>query len=488
MPESVVAADAELAAILAGDRLRESRWTEANALLAAAERALPDVPPAGRRRADTALATVQLLRARRLGDMDATVARAACLLGGADDEHAEPADAEREALALLNLGIAETWTWRLGDAVEHLERGLLLGRRLRRPYLEIGCLATLGAIANMSQQLDRAEELLTEALTIADRVGWAAHPLAGVAAMTLGAIAVERGRNDEGETLLLQAAPLLNQGPEPAAAVAQRHSDAMLAYADGRYADAYDAWRDGERLADELRAPHFLAAAQRQWQLRSLLRLGDDGPARAALAEAEAAGDEGAHWRNLAAHLRLRDGDPEGAAEAVAPTVAGTAPAYHANLRIEGHLLHAVARLRAGDAEGARVGVEEALALAGPQGRVWIVLSVPGVEEVLRAHPAHATAHGAHLRLLLDHLAGDGPAKVVGLHVLPDLSDRELAVLRFLPTNLSATEIGSELYLSVHTVKTHMRKLYAKLDVHRRAEAVDAGRALGLLGPQRRAA
>ena len=47
-------------------------------------------------------------------------------------------------------------------------------------------------------------------------------------------------------------------------------------------------------------------------------------------------------------------------------------------------------------------------------------------------------------------------------------------------------EIGSELFLSVHTVKTHMRKLYAKLDVHTRAEAVQRGRALGLLAPARR--
>jgi LuxR family transcriptional regulator, maltose regulon positive regulatory protein len=38
----------------------------------------------------------------------------------------------------------------------------------------------------------------------------------------------------------------------------------------------------------------------------------------------------------------------------------------------------------------------------------------------------------------------------------------------------------------VHTVKTHMRKLYAKLDVHSRAEAVQRGRALGLLAPARR--
>jgi LuxR family maltose regulon positive regulatory protein len=59
-------------------------------------------------------------------------------------------------------------------------------------------------------------------------------------------------------------------------------------------------------------------------------------------------------------------------------------------------------------------------------------------------------------------------------------------VLRYLPTNLTAPEIASELYISRNTVKTHMRHLYAKLGTHRRAEAVEHARALGLLAPSAR--
>jgi LuxR family maltose regulon positive regulatory protein len=63
------------------------------------------------------------------------------------------------------------------------------------------------------------------------------------------------------------------------------------------------------------------------------------------------------------------------------------------------------------------------------------------------------------------------------------LTEAEIRVLRYLPSNLTAWEIADELCLSLNTVKTHMRHIYAKLDAHRRREAVERARALGLLSP-----
>jgi LuxR family maltose regulon positive regulatory protein len=71
-------------------------------------------------------------------------------------------------------------------------------------------------------------------------------------------------------------------------------------------------------------------------------------------------------------------------------------------------------------------------------------------------------------------------------HLREPLSQAEARVLRYLPTKLSAPEIADQLYLSVNTVKTHMRHLYDKLGVHRRHEAVEQARALGLLAPSAR--
>jgi LuxR family transcriptional regulator, maltose regulon positive regulatory protein len=66
--------------------------------------------------------------------------------------------------------------------------------------------------------------------------------------------------------------------------------------------------------------------------------------------------------------------------------------------------------------------------------------------------------------------------------LLEALSHSESRVLRYLPTNLSRSEIAAQLYVSVNTVKTHMSRLFAKLGAHSRSQAVERARALGLIG------
>jgi LuxR family maltose regulon positive regulatory protein len=61
------------------------------------------------------------------------------------------------------------------------------------------------------------------------------------------------------------------------------------------------------------------------------------------------------------------------------------------------------------------------------------------------------------------------------------LSQRELTVLRYLASRMSNREIASELYISLNTLKTHVKSIYRKLDVSSRSEAVAAGRARALL-------
>ncbi len=109
---------------------------------------------------------------------------------------------------------------------------------------------------------------------------------------------------------------------------------------------------------------------------------------------------------------------------------------------------------------------------------------------------AAAAAHPALIRKIIGALGGRTPAAPAASspvqaapaagpseHLPEPISQAEARVLRFLQTSLSAPEIARELYVSVNTVRTHMRHLYDKLGAHRRLEAIDRARALGLLGP-----
>ena len=69
--------------------------------------------------------------------------------------------------------------------------------------------------------------------------------------------------------------------------------------------------------------------------------------------------------------------------------------------------------------------------------------------------------------------------------LLEELSEAELRVARYLPSNLKAPEIAAELCVSANTVRTHIRHIYAKLDSHDRNEAVARARELRLLARSR---
>jgi LuxR family transcriptional regulator, maltose regulon positive regulatory protein len=114
----------------------------------------------------------------------------------------------------------------------------------------------------------------------------------------------------------------------------------------------------------------------------------------------------------------------------------------------------------------------------------WLVQSL--LEEVLALVEQRATHDPAHTDLIREilefraELDSTDPRRAS--ESLPDpLTASEARILRLLATDLSTREIGNELYVSVNTVKTHVKHLYAKLDVRSRKEAVERGRALGLL-------
>jgi LuxR family maltose regulon positive regulatory protein len=84
-------------------------------------------------------------------------------------------------------------------------------------------------------------------------------------------------------------------------------------------------------------------------------------------------------------------------------------------------------------------------------------------------------------RQLLEHLPPAAPRQTVESAVTEQLSSRELSVLRLIAQGCSNQEISEQLFISLHTVKTHASHINSKLGVERRTQAVARAKGLGLL-------
>ena len=161
-------------------------------------------------------------------------------------------------------------------------------------------------------------------------------------------------------------------------------------------------------------------------------------------------------------------------------------PIHHSPVSAEAAVLDAVAREQLGERRAAEASLERALELAEPEG-IILPFALAPVKGLLERHPRHSTAHGNLVSEILDVLAGSSAApRGEGPPLLDELSEAELRVIRFLPSNLKAPEIPAELFVSPNTVRTHLRHIYSKLDVHSRGEAVERARELGLVAPSSR--
>lgn len=188
-----------------------------------------------------------------------------------------------------------------------------------------------------------------------------------------------------------------------------------------------------------------------------------------------------AEARIAAAAVELAQDRPEPAIELLALVIEQTSPSLHRKWAA-----NALARAQLGDACAREQSLERALELAEPESLILPFLIAPG-QEVLHEHPGHRTAHATFIAEVLDVLAGGSPRRR-GDHEpqVDELSEAELRVVRYLPTNLKAPEIASELFVSTNTVRTHLRHIYSKLGAHGRAEAVARARQLQILGPSSR--
>jgi len=154
--------------------------------------------------------------------------------------------------------------------------------------------------------------------------------------------------------------------------------------------------------------------------------------------------------------------------------------AAHPYVVARSHVAEAAERAMMHDFPSAESECERALALVDRHGyRRAFVDSGPAVREVLVDYVAGVRPFRMLATQLLERMRIDGAA--TSAQAVERLTDRELTVLRYLPTMMSNSEIAAEMYFSVNTVKTHLKSIYRKLEVTRRREAVERARVLSLI-------
>jgi LuxR family maltose regulon positive regulatory protein len=146
---------------------------------------------------------------------------------------------------------------------------------------------------------------------------------------------------------------------------------------------------------------------------------------------------------------------------------------------IEVLVLLALARQSQRELPAALGALDRAVTLAQPEGFVRLFADEgPPMAALLKVLTRQASAHD-YARRLLGAMTNDKPRDQQGL--VEPLSDRELDVLRLLATDLDGPDIARQLFVSLNTMRTHTKNIYAKLGVTNRRAAVSQAQALHLL-------
>jgi LuxR family transcriptional regulator, maltose regulon positive regulatory protein len=493
-PEDTVAANPELAAVAAAEGFSRGSLEKGARYFTIASAGVTSVPAEKRERFRITLTVLRLYLARQRGDL---------LAVGKEMEQLQSAVAldvgqlglgeELRSLSLISLGIAELWTLRLDEAEGHLERGVALARRIRRPFLEVIGMAHWGLVASF-RSATLAVKRGGSAIELEQRHGWGGERIVAMAYPMLAGSLIWLGELEEAERWVTEREYALASDIEPATGGLFHLVRGLLEIARGRVETALTCLRTVAELPGRrVIAGRPLTTELRALILHVLVRQGETAQADAVLAETTEVERERRGIRIAVAAFRLAQDNPRAASAVLTPVLESSARGSQRMWLTAAFLLEASVRHALGEQEAAARALERGLNLAESDGLLFPFTMHP-VPELLERYQCQASAHSTLIRKITILLGAATPttldqktpaALVTGQpeHLPEPLSQAEVRVLRFLQTNLSAPEMARELYVSVNTVRTHTRHLYDKLGAHRRMEALERARALGLLAP-----
>ena len=388
-----------------------------------------------------------------------------------------PAAAEYRSVALGNLGTGLLWSGNLDEAEKRLREGLISGEGTQLEAARINMWGHLGIITAASGRLHEAFGHGQRAIDLVDARGWAPLPQASAAYLAVAMVNLRWNRLDEALAGLEQGQRQSGFDLVPRCALA--FTLAGLHASEGRPVAAreelhrlrhqLDGWEPSAYLARwgaVTEAEIDLAEGQPAAALHKLRVLEASGglvPAeRLCLARALLAGGETSAAD--AVLLELRDGERTG-------------------VEVDGWVLSALVADRLREDNRALDSLQRAVQLARSEGvrRPFVSLAPEHVRRLLGHLQQVDPGVDAFVRELVGELTPDEQPAMPVETLTENLTDRELSVLRYLPSMMTNEEIAAELFVSVNTVKAHLKRIYRKLGVVSRREAVRRAHELGMI-------
>jgi LuxR family transcriptional regulator, maltose regulon positive regulatory protein len=380
------------------------------------------------------------------------------------------------ACVLSGRGAVELWSGHLDQAARTLESGVAPTTASGGEDERAACLGPLALVEALRGRLGRAATLAAQA-TAALTTG-EPHPNPA-ALVALACVHLEHYELREARNRLKQAGAALDATPD------------KLIWAVAQLTTAYGDMAEGRAAA----AVQIITRARSGWPVPPWLdqRLtmvesrahAAEGDIQAALAAARRSGrDNSPEAEVTLARAWAAAGNAENARCALALVLAteGETPD---RVRLAAWLIDAQLSYDDGDRARGRRSLTSALRLAEPEQirlpfaleRGWIEPMLSSAPELVDVHRRLLVPGPCHNQL---PTLGSDPDQAPILAV-ETLTERELEVLRHASGLLSNAELASKMYITVNTVKTHLKHIYRKLETTRRAEAIRRARQLELI-------
>lgn len=362
--------------------------------------------------------------------------------------------------------------WGLGE-LEDARRGMVaaLGRPdLYAPW-QVHVLSALAVLEAWSGNLRAALAAARRAVVLAARTGLLQHPATLDAHLAIAHVLLERDDLTRSVRILDAIEGRLRRFRRPTSVAMWTVELASHRLASGRLPEGLAAIR-GVRTSGEPPPPPVVSQRVRATEARLLLQQRELVGAEAAAARGGVPVDPS--FAAVTVHLAVARGDLDAATRHLATW--RVRPSDLQGALSLGLWTSIVAAARGEVEVAVRLLYDRVVPLAAAQGhrRLFLDAGEP-CERTLRA-----VSRVAPSRPVEGLLAAFEASRALAGGAVAGLSERELEILRFLPTDLSAAEIAAHLYISLNTLKTHLRTIYRKLGVGDRRDAVRRAASLGL--------